>query len=193
MSGDSLRQRLERLSHAELLDILRKPDADEWQASVLSLAEDILRSRGIDVADALAAVGREDGSPQEPGLVPVATFATVVEAEACRSALLAAGFSVVGEDQFLLGLDPALGPALGGFRLAVPAREADDARSYLAAAEAGELGAGLLECSGCGSTNVVSERKASRGGTFFNTFFVGPVVQDVTISFRCRDCGAAWR
>src|SRR5262249_34891476 len=125
--------------------------------------------------------------------VTIASFATVVESEACRSALSAAGFAVAGEDQFLLQVDPALGPALGGFRLGVPASEAEEARQFLAAADSGELAGGLLECSACGSSNVESQRRVSRSGTFMNTFLVGPVVPDVTISFRCSDCGETWQ
>ena len=71
--------------------------------------------------------------------VPIAGFATVVESEACRSALVAAGFTVMGADQFLLQVDPALGPAYGGFHLAVPQSEAEEARAFLAAADGGKL------------------------------------------------------
>jgi hypothetical protein len=193
MTSDGMRQRLEHRSDEELLEILRRHDTNEWQPSVFPLAEDILRGRGVDVAQALASVPASDPSSDEDPLVPIAGFATVVESEACRSALLAAGFHVAGADQFLLQVDPALGPALGGFSLAVPASEADDARSFLAAAEGGELSAGLAACSACGSTDVISERTVSRSGTFMNTFLVGPVVPDVTVTFRCRGCGATWQ
>ena len=193
MASDTLRERLERRSDDELLDILRRHDTDEWQAEVFPLAEDVLRSRGVDVAQALARVPTTEAMPAPDPMVPIAGFATVVESEACRSALAAAGFAVQGEDQFLLQVDPALGPALGGFRLAVPASEAEEARAFLAAAEGGELSRGMVECSTCGSTAVTSERKVSRAGTFVNTFLLGPVVQDVTISFRCENCGATWQ
>jgi hypothetical protein len=193
MTSDGMRQRLEQRSDEELLEILRMHDTNEWQPSVFPLAEDILRGRGVDVAQALASVPASDPSSDEDPLVPIAGFATVVESEACRSALLAAGFRVAGTDQFLLQMNPALGPALGGFSLAVPASEVDDARSFLAAAEGGDLSAGLAACSACGSTDVTSERKVSRAGTFMNTFLVGPIVPDVSVTFRCRSCGAAWQ
>jgi hypothetical protein len=189
----SLRQRLEERSDDELLDILRQHNTDEWEAAVFPLAEDILRARSIDVAQALARTSESEASPAEEPMVPIAGFATVVESEACRSALAAAGFSVVGEDRFLLQVDPALGPALGGFRLAVPMNEVEEARAFLAAAEDGELSQGLIECSTCGSTAVESEREVSRTGTLLNTLIVGPVVQDAKISFRCRSCGATWQ
>ncbi len=191
MTDDSLRQQLERLTDEELIEIVRRHDTSDWQAAVFTVAEDILRSRGVDVAKLKVSSEPQQAQQVDEKLTTVARFATVVEAEACRSALVAAGFKVFGGDQFLLGVDPALGPALGGFRLAVPASEADEARSFLSAAEGGELGV-ELECSSCGSTDVACERKASRGGTFLNTWLVGPVVQDVTISYRCRKCGATW-
>jgi hypothetical protein len=160
---------------------------------VFPLTEEILRSRGIDVVKELASAPAPEAAPPDDPFVAIASFGTVVESEACRSALTAAGFTVAGEDQFLLQVDPALGPALGGFRLGVPATEAEDARLFLAAADSGQLAEGTLECSACGSTNVEARRETSRAGTLMNTFFVGPVVPDASISFRCRDCGGTWQ
>jgi hypothetical protein len=192
MTSDSLRERLDERSDEELLEILRRHDTAEWQAGVFPLAEAILRSRGIDVTGELAAASKDEVPSSEDPLVTIATFATVVESEACRSALLAAGFQVAAGDQFILQVDPALGPALGGFRLAVPHSEADEARSFLAAAEGGELSADLAACAACGSQDVTAQRTVSRSGTFLNTLFVGPVVPDATIVYKCRSCGAGW-
>jgi hypothetical protein len=186
---DSLRQRLEERSTEELLEIVRAHDTDEWLPEVFPLAEEILRSRGVDVStEADETDDAEATSPDDP-FVAIAGFATVVESEACRSALTAAGFTVAGADKFLLQVDPALGPALGGFRLGVPASQAEDARQFLAAAETGELSEGLLECPACGSTEVDAQKDSTRSGTLVNTLLVGPVVRDVTVSFRCRACG----
>jgi hypothetical protein len=191
---ENLRQRLEKRSDDELLEILWRRDTDQWQPVVFPLAEEILRGRGIDVAQALARLSEsESGAPADDPLVPIAGFATVVESEACRSALVAAGFRVAGADQFLLQVDPALGPALGGFLLAVPQSEAEEARSFLAAAEGGELAAGLGACPTCGAEAVVSDRAVTRSGTLINTLFLGPRVEDATISFRCSSCGATWK
>ncbi len=77
--------------------------------------------------------------------------------------------------------------------LATPQEEADDARKLLESAQRGQLSAGLLECPACGSADVVSDRVVSRAGTFLNTLLVGPVVQDATVSFKCRRCGATWQ
>ena len=195
MSDDagSLRERLEERSTEELLEIVRAHDTDEWLPEVFPLAEEILRNRGVELATE-AAAGSGDAeaeSPDDP-FVAIAGFATVVESEACRSALTAAGFTVAGADKFLLQVDPALGPALGGFRLGVPASQAEDARQFLAAAETGELSEGLLQCPACGSTEVDAQKDSTRAGTFANTLLVGPVVRDVSVSFRCRACGEKW-
>ncbi|SRR6266481_5583561 len=167
MAWDDSRQRLDNNSDEELIEILRHRDTEEWREIVFPLAEAILRSRGIDAAQALARLPQPETEPPpaEEFFVPVASFATVVESEACRSALLAAGFKVMTADECLLRLDPALGPALGGVRLAVPGGEAEDARAFLASAESGDLPAGLIERSDCGSTDVVSERVVNRSGT----------------------------
>ena len=195
MITDTLRQRLEKRSDDELLEILWRRDTDQWQPTVFPLAEEILRGRGMDVAQALDRLSQSESEapPSDDPLVPIAGFATVVESEACRSALVAAGFRVAGADQFLLQVDPALGPALGGFRLAVPQSQAEDARNFLAAADGGELAAGLGACPTCGAEAVVSDRAVTRSGTFINTLFLGPKVEDVAISFRCQSCGATWK
>ena len=147
MTADTLRQRLDERSDEELLEILRRHDVEEWQPAVFPVAEQILRDRGVDVLRDVASAPAPEATPPADPFVAIASFATVVESEACRSALVAAGFTVAGKDQFLLQVDPALGPALGGFRLGVPASEAEEARQFLAAADSGELAEGLLECS----------------------------------------------
>ena len=192
MPSDVLRKRLEGRSDDELIEILRQHDTEEWQAAVFPLTEKILRDRGVAIAQVLASAAEPEVRPTEESMVTIATFATVVESEACRSALLAAGFQVVGADTFTLQVNPALGPALGGVHLAVPTTEAEEASAFLAAAERGELSTGLLVCAACGSSEVACDRTESRSGTFLSTFLVGPVVRDVTVAFRCLSCGATW-
>ena len=69
----------------------------------------------------------------------VASFATLVDAEPCRSALLAAGFQVFLVDANTIAIDPGLWPGLGGVKLAVASTEAGEARELLKAAESGDL------------------------------------------------------
>lgn len=192
MASGELRERLEARSDDELLDILARKDTTEWQIGVFPIVEAILRERGIPVRQTLAHARESECTSSNDGFAVIATFATVVESEACRAALSAADFDVVAGDQFVLQVDPALGPALGGCRLAVPQSQAEDARAFLAAADGGELSAGLLACSTCGSQDVAVERSVSKGGTFMNTFLVGPVVRDVTITYKCRACRTTW-
>jgi hypothetical protein len=188
-----LRQRLEERADDELLEILRRRDSDEWQPSVFAVVEEVLRGRGIDVAQAAAPVPDRPADEGEGSVVTVARFPTVAESEACRTALLAAGFDVVGANEFVLRVDPALSPVLGGFGLAVPLSQAADAREFLAAAEGGELSAGLMECPTCASADVEAERSVSRGGTLFNTLLTGARIEDRTLAYRCRKCGATWQ
>jgi hypothetical protein len=83
----------------------------------------------------------DERGANETDLQVVATFATLVDAEPCRSALLAAGFDVFLVDANTIAIDPGLWPGLGGVKVAVPGPEAEDARAYLKAAEDGELAA----------------------------------------------------
>jgi hypothetical protein len=126
----------------QVVEVLRRLAADGVGLDVL--IEELI---GIELDSGPAS----EAVPPDDPFVTIASFGTVVASEACRSALTATGFTVIGEDQFVLQVDPALGPALGGFRLGVRASEAEDARRFLAAADNGELAEGLLACSACGS------------------------------------------
>lgn len=191
MTADGLRQRLEARSDDELLEILRARDEDEWQPEVFPIVEDILRQRGVGVAEATAPAESVEDEADQP-MVLIARFRTSIESDACRSALDAAGFHVLSADEYTLRVDPALSPVLGGLRLMVPGSEAEDARAFLAAADDGQLSAGLIQCASCGSTDIGIERDVSRSGTLVNTLFSGVAVPDVTITYRCRACGTVW-
>jgi hypothetical protein len=82
-----------------------------------------------------------DAHDDQRDLVIVASFGTLVDAEPCRSALVAAGFDVFLVDANTIAVDPGLWPGLGGVKLAVPSTEAEEARAFLKAAEDGELAA----------------------------------------------------
>ena len=74
-------------------------------------------------------------------LATVASFGTLVDAEPCRAALVAAGFDVFLVDANTIAVDPGLWPGLGGVKVAVPGAQAEEARAFLKAAEDGELAA----------------------------------------------------
>jgi hypothetical protein len=80
-----------------------------------------------------------DDRPQH--LEIVASFGTLVDAEPCRAALLAAGFDVFPVDAHTIAVDPGLWPGLGGVKLGVPSSQAEEAREFLRAAEDGRLAA----------------------------------------------------
>jgi hypothetical protein len=80
-----------------------------------------------------------------PHLETIASFGTLVDAEPCRAALVAAGFDVFLIDANTIAVDPGLWPGLGGVKVAVPSTEAEEAREFLRAAEDGRLAAGSEE------------------------------------------------
>ena len=82
---------------------------------------------------------------ERPDVEIVASFGTLVDAEPCRSALLAAGFQVFLVDANTIAVDPALWPMLGGVKLGVPSPEAEEARAFLKAADEGQLAASVDE------------------------------------------------
>jgi hypothetical protein len=83
----------------------------------------------------------DTGGDREARLEVVASFGTLVDAEPCRSALVAAGFDVFAVDANTIAVDPGLWPGLGGVKLAVPSTQAEEARAFLRAAEDGRLAA----------------------------------------------------
>jgi len=135
--GAQKRQRLlvqlQKRDSNDLLAIIRKRDEQEWRPEVFDVARELLVERGVDVAAALAA-GTEEGPTQVvEGLVVVATLAIVIEAEACKAALAGSGIEALLLDNNMLGIDPALWPALGGVRVAVRSSDVEAARTLLAA------------------------------------------------------------
>jgi len=75
----------------------------------------------------------------------VASFGTLVDAEPCRAALVAAGFEVFLVDANTIAVDPGLWPGLGGVKLGVPDAQAEEVREFLRAADDGRLAAGTEE------------------------------------------------
>ncbi len=138
----TLRERLAAKADDELVDLLLRRDADQWRAEVFTLAEDILRGRGVtpprppaqrrtppsfNHALVQAPVGLQD-------LVVVARFPSVVAADACVSALRAAGYAPVVLNEAVLLQDPTMAPAYDWVQLAVPESQAAEVAEFLAAA-----------------------------------------------------------
>ena len=75
--------------------------------------------------------GRWGNVPMKDGFVVVAMFWRVPEAGMAASFLRSAGVEVDVTDEGVSGVNPFLAPAIGGVRLLVPARDADEARTLL--------------------------------------------------------------
>lgn len=131
MTEDELRRRLDGKTTEELVALLRDHDTEEWRPEVFPLAESILRSRGVEPPPPGPPSTTEPDTPRE-AMVPVGWFRTVPEADALRSALLAAGFRAAIGDEYTLLIDQSLVPAYGGVQLTVPETEAEAARQFLA-------------------------------------------------------------
>lgn len=188
-TNGELRTQLELKTDEELIELLRERDEKRWRPEVFSLVEQILSDRGVPFPP-LKPSAIADGNGDI--LVVVASFFSVAEAEPCRSALIAAGFDVVGLDQFMLQVSPGIAPAFGGMRLAVPSRQAEQARAFLAAADHGDLTV-PMECPACGSPVVLSERRTNKAGTAVNYLLLGVPVPDRRISFHCKSCDHEWQ
>lgn len=132
MTEDELRRRLDGKTTEELVALLRDHDVEEWRPEVFPLAESILQGRGIEPPAPAPVSTTELDTPRE-AVVAVGWFRTVPEADALRSALLAAGFRAAIRDEYTLLIDQSLVPAYGGVQLTVPETEAEAARQFLAA------------------------------------------------------------
>ena len=66
-------------------------------------------------------------------LVPIANFATVMEAELAKNRLEGIGIAAFVSNELAVGVMPYLGNALGGIGLAVTRENAEEARAFLAA------------------------------------------------------------
>jgi hypothetical protein len=139
MASRTLRERFAEKADDELLDILLHRDAEQWRPEVFSLAEELLRSRGL-TPPALPPppVAVSDQPVPVPvglrDLVVVATFQSVVAADAYVTALRAAGFAPVVLNEAVLHQDPSLSPGYGWVQLAVPENQATEVADFLAAA-----------------------------------------------------------
>jgi hypothetical protein len=206
-------------STAALLAILRENDTNEWRPEVFEVARALLRERAVDVDRALASprpASHGDESPGPPSIdaladapaLPdtlseetpsskrevIATFATLVEAEPCRSALASAGFDVSVVDENMIAVDPILWRMLGGLKLAVPLDQADDARAFVDAVERGDFASSpevAIQCSACGSLRVRYTPGSDRSDSHSPAFPPGGALSRGEAGYVCPDCGAA--
>lgn len=141
------RRELEHRETDELLDILVARDEDEWRPEVFSLVETLLRERGVDVAQALAArrqapepVRLEIAAPEATRPVVLLELADEVEAGLCRMALLESGIEARLHDP----------DGSGRLLLLVDESNAETARAVLEATETDTDAEPGFRCASCG-------------------------------------------
>jgi len=133
---EDLARRYRDISDEELVRI---GSSGNLTALAQEVAEAELRSRGIDPASLREA---EIGAPDD---MPVTDFVTIFstldwhQAQAFRGRLEAEGIPIYIGDAHTNQTDALLLPALGGFRIRVPAERAREAKEILAAIQAGKF------------------------------------------------------
>jgi len=123
--SDDLRLRLDQMTTAELLEVLRVHDLKEWRPEVFPLVESILRGRGVDVAGALAQppgrndlLGAADTAPESsPDFVKVADLPNPAALAMAKSLLEESGLRFFIKNEGTQGLF-GLG-AIGGYNLII--------------------------------------------------------------------------
>lgn len=186
---DDYRTQLATRTDDELLEMLRDRESGEWQPEALVAAAAILTDRGIALPEAeTPAIDQAEFVD----LVTVAGFMNHVDAEACRSALEAAGFDAIARDTATARSDNLLTPMLGGLRVAVPKDQAEDARAFLSAVEKGELAAPST-CPACGSEDTGAETRTIPPDGVADQLMSVLGATDEQVWFRCRACGHEWQ
>ncbi|MET0554479.1 MAG: hypothetical protein ABW221_15650 [Vicinamibacteria bacterium] len=186
---DDFRTQLASKTDEELLEMLRDRESGDWQPEALVAAAAILTDRGIALPEAEAPPADEAAFVD---LVTVAGFMNHVDAEACRSALEAAGFDAIARDTATARSDNLLTPMLGGLRVAVPSGQAEDARAFLKAVEKGEMAA-PSSCPSCGSEDTGAETRTVPPEGVADQMMAVLGATDEQVWFRCRACGHEWQ
>lgn len=115
--SDDLRQRLEAMSTADLVAILRGRGEGEWRPEVFPLVESILGGRHVDVS---AITPEAPAHVEFAHLQAVATFSTAIEANLAHMALAQAGIESTLTGEHLAGVHAPLGMTLGVGVLVAP-------------------------------------------------------------------------
>ncbi len=134
MSSD-LRSRLDQMTTEELLEILRTRDEESWRPEVFTLAESIVRERGVEEVPRPDAAGPDRTDADEP--VEVCSLPNPALIPVAKSLLDAAEieYFIQNEEsqnlfawgQAIAGFNPVLGPPV----ILVPATRLDEARELL--------------------------------------------------------------
>jgi hypothetical protein len=191
--ADDLHQQLEARSTADLVEILRNQDAEEWRPEVFPLVEAILRDRGVDVAAVKTAGPLERERAEYSPLETVASFYSSLEANLCRMALVSAGIDAWLSTEHLLTIAPPLGIAIP-VEVQVHAENASAARALLADidAEAARRPKEPEVCPRCGSAETEHERTTDKTAALSAFALTSLPLATVAWRWKCRTCSHQW-
>lgn len=190
--SDDLRDRLDAMTSDELLEILAHRDADEWREEVFPIVEDLLRTRGVQPAIARAPQ-EADEAPDRGALTSVGTFSTALDANLCKMALTESGIESWLPTEYLAGVSPNLGLAIG---LDVLVRDEDVPRAREVLRELAEGGAALAldpePCPSCNSTETEYVPQPDRANAIGGYFLAGMPRPAVQWRWLCHGCRQEW-
>ena len=137
--------------------------------------------------------------PPRHRLVPVASYASPIEAHLARSRLEAAGLQAFVADEHIVAVHWLCSSAVGGVKVQVRLRDLDAARRLLEApAIRSSRSARFVtddlsapRCPRCGSLEV--ERRYARRLSLASAMLLGFPLLWPRRRARCRTCGAHWR
>jgi len=121
----------------------------------------------------------------------VARVGWLHEADAIRMQLEAHGIRAFIPDEGMAGANPLLGQAMGGIRVQVDDRDADEALAVLAAVKQ-PVAAGERTCPACGSDDVQVERW-SRRACFIGILLIGLPFVWMKRRCICGKCRHEWK
>jgi putative signal transducing protein len=187
-----LKDRLDAMSSDELLEILERRDTDEWREEVFPIVEALLQARGIQPPIA-AAPPVADDAREMGALTSVGTFSTALDANLCKMALTEAGIEAWLPTEYLAGVSPNLGLAIG---LDVLVRDEDATRARDVLRELAQGGAALAldpePCPGCGSTETEYVPQPDRANAIGGYFLAGLPRPAVQWRWVCQGCRQEW-
>lgn len=124
-------------------------------------------------------------------LVTIASFDNYIEANIVLGKLQNEGIQAFLRDEYTVTIDPFLTNALGGIKLTVMERDADEARKMLALFVAEKRA--WLECPSCHSHNVEYISNPAKSGNWLAailSFSISSYAVSVKKNYHCFNCGA---
>lgn len=123
-------------------------------------------------------------------LVTIASFDNYIEANIVLGKLQNEGIQAFLRDEYTVTIDPFLANALGGIKLTVMERDADEARKMLALFAAEKRA--WLECPSCHSQNVEYISNPAKSGNWLAailSFSISSYAVSIKKNYHCFNCG----